>query len=90
MLRKQHLSLLAAWALAFGCALGWDSYVLPWDTFLPKAGPVGTIIGLMVGALAMVVVAVNYGFMIKRHPGPGGVYAYATKTFGADHGFISA
>ena len=90
MRQKQHLSLLAAWALAFGCAFGWDAFVLPWTTFLPKAGPLGTVLGIILAGLVMAVIARNYHYMVNRHPGPGGVYAYATKTFGADHGFISA
>ena len=72
------LSLLAAWALAFGCALGWDSFVIPWTSFLPDAGPVGSLIGLVVGALVMATVAWNFHFMMNRHPGPGGVYDYAS------------
>ena len=90
MRQKQHLSLLAAWALAFGCALGWNAFVLPWTTFIPKAGPLGTVLGIILAGLVMAVIARNYHYMVNRHPGPGGVYAYATKTFGADHGFISA
>ena len=82
------LSLLAAWALAFGCALGWDSFVIPWTSFLPDAGPVGSLIGLVVGALVMATVAWNFHFMMNRHPGPGGVYEYASRAFGADHGFL--
>ena len=37
----RHLSMLGAWALAFGCAVGSDAFVMPWNDFLPKAG--GTI-----------------------------------------------
>ena len=87
---RPHVSLLGAWALAFGCALGWDSLVLPWESFLPEAGPLGTVLGLCAGGLAMAVVAWNYHFMMVRHPGPGGVYAYAGAAFGADHGFLCA
>jgi signal transduction histidine kinase/CheY-like chemotaxis protein len=80
--------MLAVWALAFGCAVGWDAFVLPWTEFLPTAGPVGTAIGILAGGLVMGIVAWNYHVMINRHPGPGGVYAYATEAFGPDHGFI--
>ncbi len=82
------LSLLAAWAMAFGCAVGWDAIELPGTTFLPKAGPLGTVLGVLAGGLVMAVVAWNYHVMINRHPGPGGVYAYAAEAFGIDHGFI--
>ena len=86
----KHLSMLGAWALAFGCAVGWDAFLLPGGTFLPQAGPLGTLLGLLLGGAAMGVVAWNYHCMIKRHPGPGGAYAYATAAFGSDHGFICA
>ena len=82
------LSPLAAWALAFGCALGWDAFVIPWTSFLPEAGPAGTLIGLVAGTLIMATVAWNFHFMMNRHPGPGGVYDYASKAFGTDHGFL--
>ena len=87
---RPHLSPLAAWALAFGCAVGWGSFVMPGTTFLPKAGPLGTVIGMVVGGLVMAVIAWNYHVMMTRNPGPGGAYTYATKAFGIDHGFLCA
>ena len=83
-----HLSALGAWAVAFGCAVGWDVLVLPLTDFLPKAGPAGTILGLAAAALAMVVIAWNFHFMMVKSPGPGGVYSYAKIAFGHDHGYI--
>ncbi len=79
---------LGAWALAFGCAVGWDAFVLPWTEFLPTAGPLGTALGLLFGALIMSIVAWNFHVMINRCPGPGSVYSYASATFGSDHGFL--
>ena len=84
----RHLSMLGAWALAFGCAVGSDAFVMPWSEFLPKAGPLGTVLGILVGGLIMTVVAWNFHYMINRMPGPGGAYAYASKAFGHDHGFL--
>ena len=83
-----HLSALGAWAVAFGCAVGWDVLVLPLTDFLPKAGPAGTILGLAAAALAMVVIAWNFHYMMVKSPGPGGVYSYAKIAFGHDHGYI--
>ena len=85
-----HLSPLAAWALAFGCAVGWGSFIMPGTTFLPKAGPLGTLLGILAGGAVMAVVAWNYHVMMRRHPGPGGAYAYAKEAFGVDHGFLCA
>ena len=84
----RHLSMLGAWALAFGCAIGSDAFVMPWTEFLPKAGPLGTVLGVFIGGLVMAVVAWNFHYMINRWPGPGGAYAYASKAFGHDHGFL--
>ena len=87
---RPHLSRLAAWSLAFGCAVGWGSFVMPGNIFLPKAGPLGTLLGVFAGGLVMAVVAWNYHAMMQRHPGPGGAYAYAKEAFGIDHGFLCA
>ena len=84
-----HLSMLGAWAFAFGCAVGSDAFVMPWTTFLPKAGPLGAMLGIVAGGLVMAIIAWNYHYMINRQPGPGGVYTYASEAFGHDHGFLS-
>ena len=83
-----YLSPLAVVALSFGYAVGWGSFVMPGTTFLPDAGPVGTIVGILLGAAAMAVFAFNYHRMLLRAPGPGGAFAFATKAFGPDHGFL--
>ena len=40
----KYLSPVGAWALAFGCSVGWGSFVMPGTTFLPLAGPIGTTV----------------------------------------------
>ena len=90
MTSSRHLSRLGAWAFAFGTAVGWGSLVMPGTMFLPKAGPLGTTIGVFVGAAIMAVIAWNYHYMTRRYPGPGGAFAFASRTFGADHGFLCA
>ena len=85
-----HLSVFGAWAVSFGCAVGWDVLVLPWTTFLPEAGSLGSLLGIFAGALVMCVIAWNFHYMIRKCPGPGGVYAYAKRAFGPDHGYICA
>ena len=84
----KNFSLLAAWALAFGCAVGSDAFVMPWEVFLPRTGLVGSVAGLLLGGLVMAVIAWNCSYMLRRSPGPGGVYVYASETFGHDHGFL--
>ncbi|MCR5346321.1 MAG: amino acid permease [Fretibacterium sp.] len=85
-----YLSPLNAWALAFGCAVGWGAFVMPGTTFLPTAGPVGTIIGMLIGTVLMLVIASNYHYLMNRHSGGGGAFTYAMTAFGCDHGFLCA
>ena len=86
----KYLSMPAVWALSFGCAVGWGAFVMPGTTFLPAAGPWGTVIGLAIGTLIMSAIGVNYYCLLRRYPGPGGSYIYANKVLGHDHGFICA
>lgn len=49
----KHLSMLSAWGLSFGFAVGWGAFVMPGAEFLPLDGPLGTVVGVAVGALAL-------------------------------------
>lgn len=86
--RFAYLSPLAVIALSFGYAVGWGSFVLPGTVFLPNAGPAGTIIGLLIGTVAMIVLAYNYHKVTVSVQGSGGVYGFVTKVFGQNHGFL--
>ena len=81
---------LAAWALSFGCAVGWGAFMMPGNSFLPVAGPLGTVIGFLIGALIMLIVGVNYHYMMKLYPDDGGALSFVRNTFDADHGFVAA
>ena len=83
-----YLSPLAVIALSFGYAVGWGSFVMPGTTFLPEAGPVGTIIGLAIGTLAVIVLAYNYHKATVGIGGSGGAYGFVAKTFGHNHAFL--
>ena len=87
---KRYLSPLGVWSLAFGCAVGWGAFIMPGTTFLPIAGPLGTAIGMAVGAVIMLVIGINYHYMMNRHPDAGGTYSYAKYEMGFDHGVLSA
>ena len=88
--RKRFISPLGAVALAFGYAVGWGAFIMPGTTFLPGAGPLGTVIGVLLGTAAMVIFAINYHRLTLRYPGPGGASSFAQKVFGEDHGFLVA
>ena len=61
---RRSLSLPGAWALSLGCAVGWGAFMMPGNTFLPVAGPLGTVIGILTGALIMLIVGVNYSRVV--------------------------
>lgn len=84
----RRLSPVNVWALALGCIIGWGAFVMPGNTFLGKAGPLGTAIAMGIAAVIMILIAFNYQYMINRFPVAGGEFAYTTKAFGKTHGFI--
>ena len=87
---SSYLSPIAVWALAFGCSVGWGAFVMPGTTFLPIAGPIGTVIGLLIGAAFMAAIAYCYSRMMRRFPDAGGAYSYTKNIMGGDHGFLCA
>lgn len=87
---EKKLSPLSVWALAFGCIIGWGAFVMPGNTFLGKAGPLGTAIGILLAACIMIVIAYNYDYMINIFPIAGGEFAYTKKTFGKKNAFVCA
>ena len=87
---KKFLTPLNVWALSFCCCIGWGSFIMPGTTFLPFAGPVGTIIAMTAGAVVMIIIAANYHYMIEKHPDEGGVFTYTKKILGYDHALLCA
>ncbi len=87
---ERYLSPFMVWALSFGCAVGWGSFVMPGTTFLPAAGPLGTMIGIIIGAFVMFIIGMNYHYLMNEYPDSGGTLTYTIKSFGYDHGFLSA
>ena len=86
----RYVSVPGAWALSLGCAVGWGAFVMPGTTFLPHAGPVGTVAGVVAGALIMLIIGMNYHYLMNKFPTDGGTLTYSSRTFGYDHGFLSA
>ncbi len=85
-----YLGVMGAWALAFGCSVGQGAFVMPGTIFLPLAGPWGSVLGIVLGALIMLILARNYAFLMNRFPDNGGTYTYSSRLFGYDHGFLNA
>jgi len=87
---EPHLSPLAVWALSVGSAIGWGSLVVTSRTYLSQAGPMGSILGLLIGLAMMLMVASHYHFLANRYPGVGGLYNYVKYIFGYDRAFLAA
>ena len=85
---ERKLSPLNVWSLALGCIIGWGAFVMPGNTFLGKAGPLGTAIAMGIAAVIMIVIAFNYHFMINHYPVAGGEFTYTQKAFGEKHAFV--
>ena len=76
------------WALALGAIIGWGCFVLPGNAFLPKAGPLGMLIGMLIGAGLILVIAFCYGYLIRNFPASGGEFIYTKTFFGKGNAFM--
>ena len=75
--RKKSIGILGAFALSVGTSIGWGSFVVTGSNYLSKAGLVGSVIGIVIGALLMFIIAYNYHFMMNQTPDSGGIYSFA-------------
>lgn len=80
---------IGAWALGIGCSIGWGSFVVTSNNYLSVAGPAGSILGLMMSAVLMLIISLNYHYLMKKHPSAGGLYTYARENLGHDDGFLT-
>ena len=87
---QPYLSPFAVLALSVGSAIGWGSLVVTGKTYLFQAGPLGSILGLLIGFAMMLMVANHYHFLANRYPGSGGLYNYVKFIFGYDRAFLVA
>ena len=78
----RYLSPLDVWAMAFGCMVGWGVFAMPGTTFLPVAGPAGTMIAMLIGMLIMLIIGNNFSFLMSRSSMTGGVYSYTKRLSG--------
>ncbi|MBR2668579.1 MAG: APC family permease [Solobacterium sp.] len=85
---EKKLSPVDVWSLALGCIIGWGAFVMPGNTFLVKAGPLGTAIAMTIAAVIMIIIAFNYNYMIRKYPVAGGEFTFTKQAFGKTHAFI--
>lgn len=86
----KYLSRLDVWSMALGIMVGWGAFVMPGTTFIPVAGPLGTLLAMAAGTLIMLLIGRNFTYLMERSPMTGGVYSYTKEAFGRDHAFISS
>lgn len=87
---QPYLSPLSVWALSIGSAIGWGCLVVTCSDYLLQAGPMGSILGLLIGLAMMFMVSNHYHFLANRYPGTGGLYNYVKYVFGYDRAFLVA
>lgn len=85
---KKTSSPAQMWALALGAMIGWGCFVLPELLFLPASGPIASVIGIVLGAGMICLVALCCGMLIKLYPVAGGSFAYSYVGLGPKAAFI--
>lgn len=73
--------------LGFGAMVG-SGWVVVLGDWLRIAGPGGTIVGFLAGAIVMVLTCLCYGELAARFSTAGAEFLYALKTFGTRAGFL--
>lgn len=85
---KRQLNPMHVWALAFGCVVGWGSFINPGKKFLFNSGVAGTAIAMALGALVMIIIAFSYAYMVPKYPKAGGEFTFAKACFGKRPAYI--
>ena len=84
----KYLLPVDVWAMAFGCTVGWGVFAMPGTVFLPVAGPMGTLLAILIGMVVMLIIGSNFSYLMGRSSMTGGVYTYTKEAFGRDHAFL--
>lgn len=87
---ETFLSPLAVMAFAVGTSVGWGAFVVTSNTYLKQAGPLGSIIGLLIGAVIMLFVCSNYHYISNKNIYKEDVFTYTKNIFGYDRAFLIA
>ena len=85
---QRSLGPMSVWALAFGCIIGWGSFINPGKKFLINSGVSGTAIAMVLGALVMIIIAFSYAYMVPKYPEAGGEFTFTKNCFGKVPAFV--
>lgn len=84
---EKKLGKLDILTLAIGAIIGMGAFILPGNKFIGE-GVINTFIGLGLGAVVMIIIEKNYGFLLGKNAVAGGEYAFTFKSFGRKHALI--
>ncbi len=86
---KPGFTPLGMWAFSIGTSIGWGSFIVTCSAYLQKAGVLGTIFGLLIGMVVILVITWNLQYMIRKLPDAGGIYGFEKHIGGKDLGFVA-
>ena len=61
---------------------------MPGEIFLVKAGPLGMALAMVAAAVILIIISINYCYMIKKYPVAGGEFVYVNAVFGRKNAFV--
>ena len=85
---QRKLNPMHVWAIAFGCVIGWGSFINPGKKFLSNSGVAGTAIAMVLGAIVMIIIAFSYAYMVPKYPKAGGEFTFTKNCFGKKMAFV--
>jgi amino acid transporter len=85
---KKDIGPVTAVSIALGSIIGWGAFVMPGNFLLANSGPLGIVIGFILGGALMILIAYSYRYMIMVYPKSGGEFTYSYNSFGRVHAFI--
>lgn len=85
---EKNMGKMDVLSLAVGAIIGWGAFVLPGDLFIKETGVINTFIGMSLGAMIMIIIEKNYGFLLSKDAVAGGEYAFTFKSFGRGHAIV--
>ena len=85
---KKYLGRLDLFSIVVGAIIGWGSFMLPGTKFLKEGGVINTALGLVFGALCIVIIEKNYEVMMNSQNEEGGEFSFTYNNLGKSHGFI--